>query len=278
MTNKTRGTLSADLAAALSRLAAQGRSVFTVGQFARAAGRSPSQAWRVLNFLLEGGWIVRLSRGTYLIVPLEAGPAGTWAEDSLVVASHLADPAAVAYWSACHYWNWTEQVPRTVFVQTPRRVRPRGRTVLGVRYQFICVQKPKFFGTTDHTTERGRFTVTDREKTLVDALDRPDLCGGIGQVLAMLPVAAEAVRWDRMDAYLERMGSGAVYKRLGYLIETRGRNVHVPDRDNRLDAWQSRLTGGYAPLEPGGGSAGPLHSRWRLRLNVPGLGDNAGTP
>ncbi|MBN1943852.1 MAG: hypothetical protein JW849_11215 [Phycisphaerae bacterium] len=135
----------------------------------------------------------------YLIVPLEAGPESAWSEDSLVVAAHLANPSAVAYLTACHYWNWTEQIPRTIFVQTSQRTRTQARKVMGVAYRFVHVQPNKFFGTTSRSTGQGQFTVTDREKTLVDALDHPELCGRIGQVIEMLPTAAKAVNWNPRD-------------------------------------------------------------------------------
>ena len=266
-----RGELPASSATALSRLAAQGRSVFTVDEFASALGRPRSRVWRILTQLVARGWVARVTKGKYLIVPLEAGPESAWTEDSLVVACHLADPAAIAYWTACHYWNWTEQVPRTVFVQTTRRKRHYHQKALGVAFRFVCVDGDKFFGTAERTAGRGRFTVTDREKTLVDALDRPDLCGGMGLVFEMLPAAAETVRWDKVEAYVERMGSGALYKRLGFLVETLGEKVMVPERESRLEAWHARLTGGHSPLEPGGPPDGPVDSRWRLRVNVPAL-------
>jgi predicted transcriptional regulator of viral defense system len=210
-------------------------------------------------------------KGVYLILPLEAGPESAWSEDSLVVSAYLAKPAAVAYWSACHYWNWTEQVSRTVFVQTPQRVRTVTRKVIGVQYRFVHVQEHKFFGTVKRSAGQGQFTVTDREKTLVDALDHPELCGGIGQVVEMLPAAAQVVKWDRVEEYLKRLGSGAAYKRLGLLVEHLGEKVRIPGRAEWIDRWRTLLTGGYAPLEPRRPMTGPANARWRVRLNVSGV-------
>jgi len=274
----TRGKLAAPLANALSVLASRGQSIFTLAQFAVALGRPPARTYRILSKLLSGGWVARLSKGTYLIVPLEAGPGAEWTEDAVVIAGHLASPSAVAYWSACHYWNWTEQVPRTVFVQTPQRKMWSARTVLGVQYRFVTVRLARFFGTMERRAGRGRIVVTDREKTLVDALDRPDLCGGMRQVIEMVPAAAQAVRWEKVEAYLEKMGSGALYKRLGLLVEMLGERVKVPDRERRIEAWRAHLTGGYAPLEPGGRASGPVNSRWRVRVNVPALAHSVGAP
>ena len=271
-----RGTLSADVANALSRLASEGRSIFRLGDLTAATGWSRRRAVNLLYQLRRAGWIVSLARGTYLIVPLEAGPEAAWTEDALVIASHLAVPGAAAYWSACHYWNWTEQAPRTAFVQTAKRTSRKRRKVLGVTYEFVHVTARKFFGTVERPAGRGRIVLTDREKSLVDALDRPDLCGGMRQVAEMLPTAAEAVRWEKVETYLDKMGSGAIYKRLGFLVETLGKRVQVPEREGRIDAWQAHLTGGHAPLEPGGKAGGPVDSRWRVRVNVPGLAGEEG--
>jgi predicted transcriptional regulator of viral defense system len=59
-----------------------------------------------------------------MITPLEAGPERTWSDDILTIIPHLIQPAAVAYWSALHYWGMTEQVPNTVVVQSTRRRCP----------------------------------------------------------------------------------------------------------------------------------------------------------
>jgi len=275
-TKKERGALSRELAKALTHLASRA-PVFTVEEFAQVMGRPKNKTWRVLHFLLEGGWIERLSKGKYLIIPLEAGPEATWSEDAMVIACHLVELASIAYWSACHYWGWTEQVPRTVFVQTTQRKLRTTQVVLGVQYKFVHVRPRKFFGHLKRTADRGTFTITDREKTLIDALDHPEFCGGIRLIMEMLP-AAEHINWDKVDRYMERMGSGAIYKRLGFLAERLGTRLALPDRDKRLAKWRSRLTGGYAPLDPEGPPGGRADSRWRVRVNVSGLENGLVTP
>ncbi len=268
--NSKRGTLSAPLAKALSELAARGRSIFELSDFAEVLRTDRVRAKKLLYQLRQSGWIAQITRGKYLIIPLEAGPEATWSEDAMVIACHLAEPASVAYWSACHYWGWTEQIPHTVFVQTTQRKMRTTQRVLGVQYRFVRVHPRKFFGHLRRSTERGTFTITDREKTLVDALDHPELCGGIRLVAEMLP-AAEHIDWDKVEKYLEHMGSGAIYKRLGFLAERLGTRLALPDREKRLAGWRSRLTGGYAPLDPQGPPGGEIDGRWRVRVNVPSL-------
>jgi predicted transcriptional regulator of viral defense system len=226
------------------------------------------QTRKALSRLERKGWLHRLERGVYLLIPLEAGPEGKWSEDPLVIAAQLVPGGAAAYWSALHYWNLTEQVPRTVFVQTINRRNKPLSEIMGVHYRFVTIKKERFFGNLSRTANGSSFRVTDREKTIIDSTDRPALSGGIN-LLAESLRSADQVNWEKLNAYLERFGSGAVYKRLGYLVEHL--ELEIPNKELILDQWRSSLTQGIAWLEPGGEKTGPVRTRWRTRVNVKGL-------
>jgi predicted transcriptional regulator of viral defense system len=226
------------------------------------------QTRKALSRLERKGWLHRLERGIYLLIPLEAGPEGKWSEDPLVIAAQLVPGGAAAYWTALHYWNLTEQVPRTVFVQTPTRRNAPTSEIMGIRYKFVTIKKERFFGILSQTANGSPIRITDREKTIIDALDRPELSGGIS-LLAESLHSADEMDWGKLNAYLERFNSGAVYKRLGYLVERL--ELEIPNRELMVNEWQSRLTQGIAWLEPGGGKNGPVRTRWRIRVNVKGL-------
>jgi len=229
---------------------------------------SKDVARQALSRLVRSGWLERIERGLYLIVPLEAGAEGHWTEDPMVIAAQLVPRGAVAYWSALHHWGMTEQIPRTVFVQSRSRKHQSRLTLLGVRYQFIHIVERKFFGMVRQWSRGIGFTITDREKTVVDALDRPDLCGGIPAVAAALTAGA-AMDWDVLDGYLRQFGSGAIFKRLGYLAEAL--DVPIPGAERRIAAWREQLSQGTALLDPRGPRKGPIDSRWRVRVNLSGL-------
>jgi predicted transcriptional regulator of viral defense system len=226
---------------------------------------SPHMTRKALSRLVKSGWLERIERGLYMILPLEAGPEGRWSEDPLIIATQMAPTGAVAYWSALRYWGMTEQIPRTTFVQIAhRRSRPRVN-ILGMGFQFVTVVDHKMFGIVQQMSDGLRFNITDREKTLIDACDRPDLSGGILQIAQSLQVE-EQIEWPKLDTYMVRMGSGAIYKRLGYLVDSL--DIPVPDRDQRLKRWRERMTTGIASLEPGGSGEGKIDTSWRIFVNV----------
>jgi len=255
--------LSAQEAEFLSRLAAEGKDIFSVAE-ARTYWPTSTYTANVLSRLVRKGWLQRLDRGVHMLLPLAAGPDRAWSESALVIAPHLIRPAAVAYWSALHYWNMTEQIPQVVFVQSTRRKQPVG--ALGMRFHFVTVKEEHFFGVVRRTLDGKPIYVTDREKTLLDAAARPDLSGGIAQLAQALQAAHPDVDWSQLDGYLARWEGGAVVKRLGYLLDTMA--LPIPDREKRLEQWQGMLSQGISPLEPGAGANGPTVTRWRVRVNV----------
>lgn len=93
-------------------------------------------------------------------------------------------------------------------------------------------------------------------------LDRPAAGGGIRHVADCL---REYLRSDHADPqklihYADRLGNGAVYKRLGFLLE-RADAPHALT----LDACRKRMSDGYAKLDPAL-PAEVTSTRWRLRI------------
>jgi predicted transcriptional regulator of viral defense system len=258
-------SLSSDESVFLTTLAGRGRTIFTV-EDAYAHWGDENRARVHLHELANKGWIERLERGKYIIIPLEAGPEREWSENPFIIASQLAEPAAVAYWTALHHWQFTEQVPRITYVQTTSRKFQSRKTVLGTAYQFVTVTERKFFGHKREFIGHQSYRITNPEKTLLDCLDRPDLAGGIPEVGKALR-QTDRIRWAELGNYIERMGSGAVVKRLGFLVERS--NIPFPEREEHLARWREHLTSGLAKLDPSSPrEAHRIDTRWGVRVNL----------
>lgn len=257
-------SLSKQEAEFLTTFSASGKRLFTYQQ-AADYWQSRVAATNTLGRLVRKGWLQRLERGLYMIIPLEAGPARLWSENPLVLASSLISPGAVAYWSALRFWNMTEQIPRVQFIQTTKR--KKAITIQGVEFQFIYVSQRYYFGVSIRNIEDVKITVTDREKTIIDAASRPELSGGIIQLVQAMKSSINSIDWEKLDRYLTQWGGGAVAKRLGYLVETL--SLQIPARESKINHWQTMISKGISQLEPGAGRTGPIVTRWQLQINVP---------
>lgn len=248
----------------LTTFSASGMRVFTYQQ-AVEYWQSRVAATNTLGRLVRKGWLQRLGRGLYMIIPLEAGPERLWSENAFVLASSLILPGAVAYWSALRFWNMTEQIPQVQLIQTTKR--KKAITIHDVEFRFIHVAERYYFGVITRKIDDAAVMVTDREKTILDAASRPDLSGGIAQLAQAIKSSFNSIDWEKLDRYLLQWGGGVVAKRLGYLVEAL--SLPIPARDSKINRWQTMISKGISQLEPGSGQTGPVVTRWQLQINVP---------
>jgi len=251
--------LSRREALALTRLASQNRNIITISDIQDAIDVSYDDAKKIANNLVHKQWLDRLKSGTYLIVPLVAGETGEYTEHEFVIASHLADPMYISYWTALNYHGLTEQVPMTVFAATTNQVPDRN--IHGVGYTFVTVTAAKFFGYDSLAVDAHQVNVASVEKTLVDCADHPEYCGGIGELAKGL--AAADLESTALTEYLLRLGNGAAIKRIVYLADLL--EIDLGQRDELIDAF----TSGYSKLDPTRGDEGHHVSEYRLLVNVP---------
>lgn len=168
-----------------------------------------------------------------------------------------------------NFWNFTEQFSRIVFVQSTRRKRKTLKRVLGIQFRFVTVTMDKYFGITPVWIGAKQAKITDMEKTVLDMLDRPDLCGGIVLVSQALREAVTEIDWNKLLIYLTRFPNSTVVKRLGFLLEHF--TLQIPDGKKIINQCLKRLSTGTSLLEIQCKKVGKINSRWRLQINVQGF-------
>ena len=250
----------------LSKVASSKSPQFSIEQ-AIAFWGSSEMAWKKLRHLERKGWIARIERGKYIVIPLEAGPRRQWSVEPYLIAAELVQPAAVAYWSAIRHWNWTEQIPRIVYVQTTQRKKTPRRKIFGVAYEFVTVSSEKFFGNVKEWRNGKAILITDKEKTLVDCADDVERAGSIEELVKAVKSAASEISWSKLNAYVQRFPNGAVPKRLGYLFEILVPNLPA-EAATVLQSWREQLSAGVAPLQPSRSKGGKISTRWHVRVNA----------
>lgn len=106
--------------------------------------------------------------------------------------------------------------------------------------------------------------VTDLERTLLDGLRSPDLCGGVANVFAAWRRAAPRLRVDRLLQYVQSVDGPLLRQRVGYLLEA------VGVRHATIESWRQRLQrGGSLRLLANRPYSPAFSERWNLSLNAP---------
>ncbi len=214
------------------------------------------ESLRVFLLRLEKrGIIERIEKGKYLIIPLGA-EKGKYTLHEFVIGSTLIESYSIAYWSALNYYGLTEQIPTTVFLQTTSRKKNQDIKVFGVRYQIIKIKKEKMFSIRKEWIEERPINITDKEKTIIDCLDKPQYAGGIIEVAKAL----KNNKFDRkkLENYAQRIGNSGVLRRLGYLCELLNIKIKLPKVNIR----------NYLLLDPTMSEKGPKSAKWRLIINL----------
>ncbi len=262
---RIRSALSRDRLAAVLRGAGE---LVTVAEAARALEVDSRAAAKQLARWAAQGRLKRLQRGVYTPIALDARSAEQTLEDPWVLVPRLFDPGYVGGWSAAEHWGLTEQVFREICVFTARPFRRKRRPIAGVTFALQSMQEGAIFGTRSVWRGRLRVQVSDPHRTIVDLLARPAAGGGIRHVAACITgyLGRDDADLSRVLAYADRLGAGAVFKRLGFLLE-RADRLEPNVREHCLE----RLTEGLAKLDPALASPRVV-KRWRLRVPASWLG------
>ncbi len=143
---------------------------------------------------------------------------------------------------------------------TATRPRERQPVLRKVRFDLHTASLAQFVGL--KTVWRGgtRVQVSDPARTLIDMLADPALGGGIRHVAEMLVTLFRDLPKEatKLAGYAAKIGNGAVYKRLGFLLQR-----DHPDQTALIEACRANLSAGYAKLDPAL-PADRLVTAWRV--------------
>jgi predicted transcriptional regulator of viral defense system len=245
-----------------SRLAAVLRrsgELITVDDVVAALNLTRPVAARSLARWGRQHWLKRLRRGLYAPVPLALSPEEQVLEDPWTLVPELFDPCYIGGATAAHHWDLTEQLFRTVFVYTVRPVRRTQQVVQDTVFELHHIQADRNFGTKTLWRGRTKMQISDLHRTIIDLLDDPSSGGGIRHVHQCLRAYFSHSEADisRLIDYGDKLGNGAVFKRMGFLAE----QLNTPP--TLISACQERLTSGNAKLDPALESP-RLVRRWHL--------------
>ena len=257
-------TLGPETGELLLRLSSQGKTIFTIPDAQAITRKTYDATAKLLSRLAQKGWLVRLMGGKYLIVPLEAVLESIPMADRFVIAREVlgSAPYYISHYSAMELHEMTTQPVNTVYV-TVRQQR-ESREIIGTRYRFVYAASKSFWGWENMwVNPQDRVRVSDLERTILDGVARPALCGGVGEVARGLWLRRDGIRDAMLVEYAQRLDSRAAARRVGYLLHTYGLG-----EPGTIAALKAFTNSGYDPLDPTLPDEGPHDSEWGLRINL----------
>jgi predicted transcriptional regulator of viral defense system len=225
---------------------------------------------KVLAQLLKNEVAMRLKGGTFRLIPFELGFETEYLGNPYLIAPELIPTSQespekyyLSHASAFDLHQITTQPQFVVYISCPKMVRPH--TIQGTEFRFIHCKPEILFGLTEMWIEKNhKVVVSDLERSLLDGLKQPRYCGGLSEVAKAFSMKQAAINPDKLVDYAIQLNVGAVFRRLGFLME-----LYAIGTAKHWNILQKQLTATYQLLDPELESEGPHTAKWRLRLNIP---------
>jgi len=211
----------------------------------------------MLHRLKKKGWLERIEKGKYLIVPLE-GREG-WAEHPFIPLPELVKDYYISYRTALAYYGFTEQIPYYIFIATTERKKPM--EFQGYNYNFIRIICRKFFGFDKIKISGVEIKIADKEKTIIDCLDKEEYSGSIIEIFKSLFNNKEQFDFGKMTDYALKMENYSLIRRLGFLLDLLNQNTKK--LESNIGTFRYIYLSGRLPKEKYGTS-----QKWKLIMNL----------
>jgi len=224
------------------RMRAFRKAVFSLSDLSKILGKDRAYTKVFANRLTRGD-LLNLERDKYTL-------RGT---DPLVVASNVVFPSYVSFISAYQYYGLTTQLPRVIHVVTMKQ--RKGLAYDNTSIRFVRFLRHRFFGVRREVREGKLLFVAAVEKAIIDSLYLPKYCRASETLFALRNAN---LNLGRLVMFAEKMGSVALAKRLGFLLEIAG--VDAPER------WRTQSRD-YVLLNPSLSREGQKNKRWKLIVN-----------
>jgi predicted transcriptional regulator of viral defense system len=185
----------------------------------------------ILKQLIKSKHLVKVRRGLYEVVPPEQVGSKKPAAEKFLLACKITSPYCLAYHSALEIHGVANTaIYNSVNVASPKQFRKFEYE--GVSYRWIPRQD--LFGTEKTIWVTAPIVVTDKERTVLDCIDRMDLAGGFEEAFKSLSSMSN-VDFDRLYSYAATQRKTILFHKLGFLLsqEQIKDSWHVDDEQLR---------------------------------------------
>ncbi len=206
-------------------------------------------------------WFATLGRNQYLLLKTTQDQHLP-SIHSLIIGSRLIDPYYFSFHTAASYHKLIPPINQPVYIVT---TTIRNNTdIRDTSYHFIHVTPRKFFGFNPVTIDDTLVNMADKEKTIVDSLEKFKYIGGLFEVIRILKNNIETLDVQRLVDYTVLMGSSILIQRLGYTLD----HLNVSFDEEFLQSYSLGVLTYFDPfntydMKP------KRDEKWNLMINIP---------
>lgn len=185
--------------------------------------RNYQSARSILMRLARKGYVLTVRGGIYAAVPLEY-VRSDYEPDRYVLAFRLAgNSGALAFHTALELHGVAHSYYNEVFLINKGI---RNLEFQGVSYRFV--RSARIFGV-EHIVHEGiKICITDRERTFLDCLRKPDYCGGMEEFMKSI-AGFHTIDTGILRDYLEKFGEQSLWQRAGFVLTLLEKDLRVPE-------------------------------------------------
>jgi predicted transcriptional regulator of viral defense system len=191
-----------------------------------------STLYNLITYHQNQGHILRIRRGLYYSIPKGTDPSHC-PLDQFLVASKMAEDSVIAYGSALDLHGKLHSMQSRVIYLTKKRVMA-SFDFRDIKYQAVAIPSAlkaasqETFGVQSIDRLGQQVFVTSLERTLVDVLDRPYLCGSWEEIWLSLE-SIEYLDMDQVLKYALLLANSTTIAKLGFFLETHREEFMVPE-------------------------------------------------
>lgn len=198
--------------------------------------RSRGYAKVLVYRLVKSGHLVRVAKGIY-----------SASDNPFEVASNIYYPSYISFLSASYRHGFTETIPRIMHVVS-------NKVHKALDFQGYSIEFIKSREVSGYHKDGNEF-IADVEKLMVDAFSHPECVGNFDEITNIFS-KSERIDVNMLKRYLEKLGSGKVYRCVGYMLEK----------------YKNEDIFGFMPIDKNYYNLDPfkpgkkINKKWRLRI------------
>lgn len=186
----------------------------------------------MLRYHQKKGRILRIRRGLYYVIP-KGSSSDECAVDPFLIASKMADDAILGYRTALDFFGKLHTLA-SEFIYLSKRKEPKPFIFHEIAYHGVSIPKAlERKGEIDvEVVNENRsdhpILVTSLERTFVDVLDRPHLCGSWEEIWRSLE-SIEYLNFDKVLHYTQLLENATTVAKVGFFLDTHRDQWMIPD-------------------------------------------------